>query len=224
MTDAVRFALSWVAAALIAIGLAACGGDDSQATETTTSAQPPSQQIGSNDRAEPQPSSNGAGKSKSRGDGTESSDSSGSSDSGGGAAAFRVPGGDNSIQDFGEEADESERDQAAVALQGYLGARAAEDWPTACSYLPSAGRRNLEQLAAKSGKFTGCPQIIAALSGGQSEEMKATLLAIDVGSFRLEGDRAYILYHGAEEADYFMPMVKEDGEWKVGGLAPSPLG
>lgn len=42
-----------------------------------------------------------------------------------------------------------------------------------------------------------------------------------IASLRVEGDRGFALYHGAKDVGYFVPMVKEEGEWKVGALAPS---
>ena len=42
-----------------------------------------------------------------------------------------------------------------------------------------------------------------------------------IASFRVEDDRGYALYHGPKGVNYFVPMVNEDGEWKVGALAPS---
>jgi hypothetical protein len=45
----------------------------------------------------------------------------------------------------------------------------------------------------------------------------------DVGALRTEGDRGFLLYHGASNTDYAISMAKESGAWKVGALAGVPL-
>src|SRR3954447_11021184 len=54
-------------------------------------------------------------------------------DSGGGAEQFVVKGGDSSIGELGEEGSEAQRHEAAIALHGFLAARAAREWAAACS-------------------------------------------------------------------------------------------
>src|ERR1700709_1607042 len=71
-----------------------------------------------------------------------------------------VAGGDNSVQEYGVEADESARTEAAVALQAYLNASAEEDWGSACSFLAQRPTEQLERVqrsAAKQGTdLNGC--------------------------------------------------------------------
>jgi hypothetical protein len=147
-------------------------------------------------------------------------------DSGGGSAQFEVKGGDNSIQEFGEEGSESELRKAALALHGFLDSRAEGDFKAACSYLGADVAKSLQQLAAaaKGLKGADCPQLLAALAGGVPASALAEAAHADVGSLRFEGDRAFLIYRGAQQATYAISMVKEGGEWKVGGLAGTPLG
>jgi hypothetical protein len=146
-------------------------------------------------------------------------------DSGGGAAQFRGPG-DNSIQESGSEASSSERERAAAVLHGYLDSHAAGRWAAACHYLSALVIVGLERTASLSRsdrRPKGCPKIFAALSEGLPQRVLREGAQADVGSLRINGDRAFILYHGARGRGYAMPMVEEGGEWKVAALAGVPV-
>lgn len=192
-----RLLLVFATVALLALGLAACGGGDSSgstATATATSSQGTTAPSTTEDR--------GSGK---------------------GSASFRTPGGDNSIQDFGDEADSSETAAASTALAGYLRTRAKDEWAQECAYLAKAAIAPLEELAGRSPqlKNKGCAAILAALGSGVSASTRANTMTSGIASLRFEGDRGFALYHGPKGVNYFVPMVKEKGQWKVGALAPS---
>jgi hypothetical protein len=146
-------------------------------------------------------------------------------DSGGGSAQFKVRGGDNSIQEFGEEAPESELQRAATTLHGFFDSRAALAWGTACSYLGQPVLTTLRQLAAASDRLNGsrCPEILAALSKGAPAPVLAESAEADVGALRIEGGNAFLVYRGAREVVFAIPMVKEKGEWKMGAMTGTPL-
>lgn len=209
--------LALAAILLLALSLSACGGgdsDDSTATTGEATATVPPQSSG--DQGEP---SGDAGEASS-----PSSDSSAASaPTGEGSAAFRTPGGDNSIQNFGEEPDSSEIDAANAALAGYMQARSKEDWEGMCTYLAATTLKPLEDLAARAAQFKGqgCAAILRGLLSTSQSLSRANTLTDGIASFRVEGERGFALYHGPKGADYFVPMVNEDGEWKVGTLAPS---
>lgn len=143
---------------------------------------------------------------------------------GGGAAEFRVPGGDNSIQEFGAEAGRSELAEAAAALHGFLDARVAGEWSKACAYLTKSTIESLEQLAARSKHgHESCGAVMKGLSGGVPKSSLEEAAQADVGALRIEGDRAFLLYHGARNTDYAISMTTEGGAWKVETLAGVPL-
>jgi hypothetical protein len=141
----------------------------------------------------------------------------------GSSAAFRTPGGDNSIQNFGEEADAGELEAATATLTGFMQARAKSDWAKQCFYLAKAAIAPLEQLASRSPQLEGkgCVAILAQLGTGAPPSTRADAMTDGVASLRVEGNRGFALYHGARGVDYFVPMTREEGEWKVGALAPS---
>jgi hypothetical protein len=194
MRGVAKLLLATAVAALLASGFAACGSDSNGDNSTAVTSQTTPATT------------------TTEGPGSPSDEAS---------ASFRTPGGDNSIQNFGEEADSAEVEAATTTLTAYLQARAEEDWVGACTNLARETIEPLEQLASRSPRFKGkgCATILAAFSAGTPSSVNT--LADGIASLRAEGERGFALYHGAEGADYFIPMTKENGEWKVGALAPS---
>ena len=72
-------------------------------------------------------------------------------------------------------------------------------------------------------ELKGCPQILAVLSGRTSQTTLEETAQADVGSLRVNGDRGFLLYHGARGLDYAFPVALEAGEWKLAGLEGTPL-
>jgi hypothetical protein len=147
-------------------------------------------------------------------------------DSGGGSAQFKTRGGDNSIEEFGEESSAPEREEAAGSLHAYLDSYAAGRWAAACSYMSTqliAGLEQLPRLGEQGADLEGCPQILASVNAhARSQAARKAGAQVDVASLRVEGGRAFILYRGAGGV-YEMPMALEDGVWRVGSIAGSPL-
>jgi len=209
--------------------LAACGGSDSS---------PGSSSTGDSTETSPQNSGEGTGENggkpsaKPAGQDTEEGGSGSAASvptsplrvSGGGSAQFQVKGGDNSIQEFGEESDEGELEEAATALHDFYVARVRSEWRRACANLAGMVVGQLEQLAAqaKSGD-KGCAATLAALTPSLPPSVARESTIVDAGSLRVEGDRGFLIYRGAEGTVYAVNMALEDGSWKVGALAGVPL-
>jgi len=230
-------------AALLAFGLVACGGDDDSGSTATDAASQGQAQNGEDRGQAPAGDEGGREPGSDAGGGVED-DGRGSSDdfvpeehddSGGGSAQYRVKGGDNSVQEFGAEADEAERDDAATALHNFLDARAQETWEAACSYLSSDVRESLESFAVKAREAaakqdsaerfdaTSCASILRRLTNRAAlPELRKEAALADVGSLRIGGDRAFVIYTGLGGTIMAIPVVNEDG-WKVASLAGTPL-
>jgi hypothetical protein len=142
-----------------------------------------------------------------------------------------VAGGDNSVQEYGVEADESARTEAAIVLQAYLNARAEEDWGSACSFLAKRPAEQLERVqrsAAKQGTdLNGCAATMALLKEDRARLREGATIT-EVLSFRGEGDvsgdPSYLIFTAPPGATlYSMPMYLEDGAWKVGLARPTEL-
>jgi hypothetical protein len=145
--------------------------------------------------------------------------------SGGGSGQFRTKGGDNSIQEFGEESDESELREAAEVVHGFYVSRAAEEWDKACSYLAKSNIEQLEQLAEQSTKSKGadCPTVLKAFTRPLSASVEREITTVDAGSLRHEGEQGFLIYFGAGGVKYAMPLKNEDGSWKVAALSGTTL-
>ena len=148
------------------------------------------------------------------------------SDSGGGSQQYVQKGGDNSVQEFGKEADQQEFNAAAVALHDFLDARAEGNWAAACDYMSKSVVESFEKLAAqaKQLKDTSCAGILEKLTNPAAKSaMKQEAEQADVGSLRVEGDRSFVIYRGPKGTVLAMPMADEGGDWKVASLAGTPL-
>jgi hypothetical protein len=144
--------------------------------------------------------------------------------SGGGAGQFRVKGGDNSIQDFGEESDELELEEAATSLHDFYVASARGEWQKACSKLSDGVVDQLRVLALRvkqSGQ--GCAATLAGITPSLPPKVQKELTAVDAGSLRTKGEQAFLIYRGLEGTTYTIPMAQEDGVWKVGALAATAI-
>lgn len=215
-------------AVLLALFLVSCGGDDDDSSGgETTAAQ---SQDGDAGGGQNQGDAKGSGESGDS-DGSGSGGSAGSNasqqhqDSGGGSAQFKTKGGDNSVQEFGSEAEAAEFDQAAEAVHGFFDARVRGDWEAACSYLAADVAESLQQLSGKSKELEdgGCPEALKAISEGVPQSAFKEAAKADIGSLRVEGDQAFVIYRGAMKTVFAMPMKDEDGAWKVASLAGTPL-
>jgi hypothetical protein len=148
-------------------------------------------------------------------------------DSGGGAAQFSGgKGGDDSIQEFGQEAGGSELTQAAAVLHAYLDARADRRWDDACAQLSAEAVAGIEQFAAAFAEnegIEGCPDVLGALSGKAGDRALREAAQADVGSLRARGGRGFLLYHGARGVDYAIAVAEEGGEWKLASPEATPL-
>jgi hypothetical protein len=246
-------------AAILGFGLVACGeDDDSGSTATDTASQGPAQNGKGDDGGgqdgtttadaggeDDSDSGDGAGSGPSGDSGQGGSGSGGRSDdfvpkphddSGGGSTQYRVKGGDNSVQEFGAEAEDAEREAAARAVHNFLDARAQEAWEAACTYLATEVRESLEEFAvkaqeaaAKQGKAeqfddTSCASILGRLTNRAAlPELREEAAQADVGSLRVEGDRAFVIYTGLRGTVIAIPVAKEDDGWKVAALGGTPL-
>jgi hypothetical protein len=221
-----RLVATLAAVALLAAALSACGGSDS-GTSGSTSATAAGSEKSAGQRGEASPEKGHAGSGEGKPDGSGGGGQPASVSplrvSGGGSGQFRVKGGDNSIQDFGEESDEGELEEAARVLHDFYVARAEEDWNAACARLSKSVIQQLEVLGAraKSGDKS-CPATMAALTPPLSPAVQRETTAVDAGSLRVEGDRGFLIYRGAEKTVYAINMAREGG-WKVSALAGIPL-
>ena len=138
---------------------------------------------------------------------------------------FRVPGGDNSIQEYGEEQDAGERAAAMAPIAALYRALFSGDWNEVCdTYLSATNVKQIELLAEKSPKLKGkrCADVLSGLN--QSPGVKGPDTP-DGGivAFRTEGDTGFAIYWGIDGKGYAFALKSEGGNWKLTSLAPTPL-
>lgn len=217
-----------IVAVLATVLIAACGGSDSETTasSTATSTTGGGKQEGSRGTTGGGSQKDGSGGSSQGSAGSSAEVSTPLKVSGGGSEQFRSKGGDNSIQDYGEEGDESELQAAAEAVHGFYVARAEGDWGSACSYLAKSMVGQLEALAGQSPqlKNAGCAPVLNAFTRSLPASVRRETTVVDAASLRDDGDRGFLIYFDSEHKPYAMPLANEDGAWKLTLLSAAPLG
>jgi hypothetical protein len=218
--------------------LGGCGGsDDSSSTSTATSTEAASegQRDAGGDSA-----STGGGQSQKKaeaGAGSEAetgNGADGSNDarvtplevSGGGSEQFRVKGGgDNSVQEFGDEGDEGELEEAAEIVHDFYAARANGEWAAACALLSESLLERLRQLAEKTPgvEDARCAPFLASFTADLPASEWRLITTIDAGSLRHEGEQGFLIYYGPDRTVYAMPLLDEDGTWKINALSSAQL-
>jgi hypothetical protein len=218
-----KIAAALLAAMLCAAALAACGGGDSSTATTTSGAvTQPTEAGGSGSQGGSSKESPGSGERSPE----EDSGAGGGSGSSGEerSSSFRTPGGDNSIQEYGSEADAEERAKATKTIATFYSASGGEDWAKVCGALSAKNVESMKQFAKRipNVKSADCPGVLAVLiSGGKGnppERIKGGVV-----SLRVEGDIGFALFHGVNGKNYAFPLTLEEGEWKLTSLAPTPL-
>jgi hypothetical protein len=236
-----RLIFALAAAALVALMLAACGGSDSNSSDSDSTgssaseARPPGESSQSESQGQTSPQTQGGSQQGSEGgpDGSQGDQkeakvhtvkevSAPLKISGGGSEQFLVKGGDNSIQEFGDEEGESELETAAKVVHDFYVDRGIGAWSDACALMSVLLREQLEQLASKS-NVKGCAPFLEAFTSQLSAETWREITTVDAVSLRREDDHGFLIYVGAGGTVYAMPLKEEGGEWKVTGLAATEL-
>jgi hypothetical protein len=82
-------------------------------------------------------------------------------------------------------------------------------------------RRQLQVLAEATGASGGnCAQSYAVESKHASSAELANVLIGTLAAFRVKGNRGFALFYGPAKQQFMMPMVREDGKWRVNQSLP----
>ncbi|MBS1894787.1 MAG: hypothetical protein JST59_26095 [Actinobacteria bacterium] len=127
---------------------------------------------------------------------------------------------------FGTEASAEEREAASAILAQNLVARQAADFAAQCSSLGNAGLEAV--LGTIKSSLTAQPECAEALKKfaeplKASKGVRTDTLSGSIAALRVEGHKAFALFHGNDGHGYAMPMELEDGEWRVGAIMLIPL-
>ncbi|HWA53992.1 MAG TPA: hypothetical protein VG816_07455 [Solirubrobacterales bacterium] len=129
------------------------------------------------------------------------------------------------LLDFGEEASGEELEEGAAVVEDFFTARADGDWPTACAQLARPVLAKIEHLATSATDLEdkSCPSFLGAFTRLTAKEKEDSEI-VEAGSLRRRGARAFLIYHGAKEAVYSMPLNREGDAWKLASLSADRLG
>ena len=138
---------------------------------------------------------------------------------------FVVPGGDNSIQEFGQEQGEDERVAAMLPITALYKAQFTGDWSAVCdTYLSANNVQQLKLLSEKSPQLKGksCAEVLSGLTQATGIRTPDTPDG-GVVSFRVDGDTGFAIYWGIDGKGYAFALKSENGSWRLTSLAPTPL-
>lgn len=129
------------------------------------------------------------------------------------------------LLDFGEEGNEEEREEGATVVEGFLADRADGDWAGACARIARAMLAKIEHLATSATDLEdkSCASLLGAFTRLSAKERRDSAI-VDAGSLRRRGRRAFLIYYGAGEVVYAMPLSREGTVWKVASLSPDRIG
>lgn len=145
----------------------------------------------------------------------------------GAAREFLIPGGDNLVQTFGDEASAAEREEASKVIHAWMKARVAEEWVADCSYLSRAYVKNLiwDVRGVTKGKVTTCPGALNYFGDNASGTSGNTLTG-PIDSLRIKDEErntewnAWAQWHGPKGMDWVLPLTREDGVWRISSASP----
>jgi hypothetical protein len=222
-----------IAAAVLVLGLTSCGGDegDEQGASPQQGAGAPNGQQAQQGAQSFEGGGDSGGSQNPDHEAQEPKNDTSAdftprqhSDSGSGSEQFVIPGGDNSVQEFGAEAEEGEFEQAATALHTFYDARAQRAWAAACAELSAGLVASLEGRSSPDAEpRMSCAKGLALSTNPETRELQREEAQIDVASLRAEGDQGFLLYRDAEGTVYAIGVQREGGEWKLTSLAGLPM-
>lgn len=127
--------------------------------------------------------------------------------------------GDNSIQTWGLEASDSQREAATATVQRYLNARAARNWSTVCHLLAAKPRR-------EQGQFVGgvsCAKAMASFAARAEDKVLREEAQIEVLSFRVGAKYAFLIYR-RPDGIWATALAREGDGWRIFSVTPNPIG
>lgn len=116
--------------------------------------------------------------------------------------------------------EDGELEDATEVVRDFYLARVSGDGAEACSQMSQGLQKKLEGLAEKT-SVRGCAAFLEAFTGELPDATQREMTTVDAVSLRDEGKQTFLVYRGSGDEVYEMPLVEEDGEWKVDELSAS---
>jgi len=129
---------------------------------------------------------------------------------------------EKSIESFGDEALGAARKAILGTEHSYFEAIASKRYPVACSHLASSVKRSVVELAGAN-QHAACSEVMSALLTPQASSIARQEVRGAIKRVRVEGGRAFIVFHAPGARLYQLPLFVERDQWKVGLLTASVL-
>jgi hypothetical protein len=104
-------------------------------------------------------------------------------------------------------------------VRTYLEARAARRWARACSLLAVRPRREQRRFAGGA----SCAKAMASFAAGAEDSALREEAEMEVLSFRVAADYAFLIYRRPGPAIYATALTREGGRWKLITVTPDPI-
>lgn len=133
-------------------------------------------------------------------------------------------GAEDATASFGAEANAEDEEAIVETTESFLTAQARGQWEDACELMTTAVRKQVEQLAASSKRLKGedCAAILAAVFKQNPAQLQASADGIEVKAVRIQNtDRGYVFYSTPQSKAAYLPLEREQGEWRVATISGS---
>ncbi len=131
--------------------------------------------------------------------------------------------GEKSVENFGAEAEGSDRQAVLTAEQAYLTALASRDYTAACSHMTVQTQKSLQQVVVKRLRSEGCPAILPKLLSPTAPAVARQQANGKISKVRVDDDRAFVIFRAPGAKLYVFTMQREDDAWKATTVAASIL-
>lgn len=131
--------------------------------------------------------------------------------------AHSATGSGSGILGFGQAAAPAQYALIVRTLHGYLAAEAAGNGPRTCSYLIPALR------AQAAGSSPSCAAALRTALAHRPPGLRAALRATHVAAVRVDGVRAFVVFHQPGVRQAFFPLFRYHGAWKLGATGLTVL-
>lgn len=133
----------------------------------------------------------------------------------------RAAGAESSIETFGGEAEGSAREAILGVERSYFIAMASRDYGAACAHLATSVQHSMTELTGR--PDATCQRTLPALLAPQAYPMMRRQAHGAIRKVRVDGQRAFVVFHAPGARLYQLPLVDERGEWKVAFVTASVL-
>lgn len=129
------------------------------------------------------------------------------------------PGGDNSIQTYGDVVEGGEEEEIVTTMRAFFRAIANLDYPAICNGLTASNRQSFEKLLKLKKEEGTCETLLESLlQKAAAPEARRAANGV-VYQVRSEDDNAFVLFTPEDGTASYFVMKKEGDAWKATGLS-----